>query len=85
MLRQRSIKTERQLCPQSGHLIGLQRMAAESPTCEFDFLAARACSGQIAADALAKTLSCGGKTSLSFGTKLFILTVLHWRRRFVVI
>jgi hypothetical protein len=31
MLRQRSIKTERQLCPQSGHLIGLQRMAAESP------------------------------------------------------
>jgi len=63
----------------------MQRMAAVSPTCEFDFLAARACSGQIAADALAKTLSCGGKTSLSFGTKLFILTVLHWRRRFVVI
>jgi len=63
----------------------VQRMTAKSPTCEFDFLAARACSGQIAADALAKTLSCGGKTSLSFGTKLFILTVLHWRRRFVVI
>jgi hypothetical protein len=28
------------LCPQSGHLVGLQRMAAESPLCEFDFLAA---------------------------------------------
>jgi hypothetical protein len=37
------------------------------------------------AKVVAKTLSCGGKTSLSFGTKLFILTVLHWRRRFVVI
>lgn len=43
----------------------MQRMSQESPTCEFEFLAAHTRSGGYAASALFGVLQCDGKTSHS--------------------